>query len=317
MPAGEPSPETPSTALTGDPGSPVARRLTLGTGLHYNVLEWGGDDAALTHTVVLVHGFLDYAYTWQETVAAGLGGHFHVIAPDLRGHGDSDRVGSGGYYHFMDYLADLHEVIGQLGRQRVSLVGHSMGGSVASYYTGSFPARIHRLALLEGLGPPETEHVSAPERVRSWLDAWERVRKLPPRRYRSVEAAAERLVKTDPRLSAELARRLATHGTTRTPDGTYVFKHDPLHLTPGPYPFSLPSAQKFWQQVRCPVLVVDAADSDFHLAPEDTARRLASFTQAASVRSERLAGAGHMMQRHQPAALAKLLREFLHDPEPR
>jgi pimeloyl-ACP methyl ester carboxylesterase len=293
--------------------TPVSRRIKLATGLTYHLLEWGGDDAALTHTVVLVHGFLDYAHTWEDTVAAGLGGRFHLVAPDLRGHGDSDRVGAGGYYHFMDYLADLHEVIAQLGRQRVSLVGHSMGGSVVGYYAGSFPARIHRLAMLEGLGPPEPEQVSFPERVRTWLDAWARVQKLPPRRYKSLAEAAERLCKTDRRLPGELALRLATHGTTQSPDGTFQFKHDPLHTTPGPYPFSVRAAAQFWQEVRCPVLLVDAIDSDFHLAPEDTARRVAAFSGSPALRIEHLANAGHMMQRHQPAALARLLVDFLGD----
>ena len=302
-----------STSMANQPHRPVSRRIQLSTGLTYHLLEWGGDDPALTHTVVLVHGFLDYAHTWDDTVAAGLAGRFHLIAPDLRGHGDSDRVGAGGYYHFMDYLADLHDVIAQLGRQRVSLVGHSMGGSVVGYYAGSFPERVHRLALLEGLGPPEAEHMTFPERIRSWLAAWERVQKLPPRRYRSVEEAAARLLKTDSRLSPELALRLARQGTTVGPDGTYQFKHDPLHTTPGPYPFSVNAASQFWQQVRCPVLVVDAAESDFHLAPEDTARRLAAFSRAASLKQERLPAAGHMMQRHQPAALAKLLLHFLAD----
>ena len=293
--------------------SSISRRLQLGTGLTYHVLEWGGDDPALSHTVVLVHGFLDHAHTWDDTVAAGLAGRFHIIAPDLRGHGDSSHIGPGGYYHFMDYLADLHEVIAQLGRQRVSLVGHSMGGSVVGYYAGSFPERIHRLALLEGLGPPEAEHVSWPDRVRIWLDAWARVRKLPPRRYRSLSEAAERLAKTDSRLPRELALRLAEQGTTPGTDGTYQFKHDPLHTTPGPYPFSVNTASQFWQKVRCPVLVVDAADSDFHLAAADTARRIAAFSQCASLRTERLPAAGHMMQRHQPAALSKLLADFLAD----
>ena len=299
-----------------DSQSPTSRRIALGTGLDYHLLEWGGDDPALTHTVVLVHGFLDYAYTWQDTVAAGLGGRFHLIAPDLRGHGDSDRIGPGGYYHFLDYLADLHEVIAQLGRQRVSLVGHSMGGSVVGYYAGSFPERVHRLAMLEGLGPPESAHVSAPERVRSWLDAWARIRKQAPRRYRSQEEAADRLQKTDPRLAPELARRLATNGTALGADGTYLFKHDPLHLTPGPYPFSVQAAVQFWQQVRCPVLLVEGAESDFHLAPADTERRIAGFSQAATLRRERLPDAGHMMQRHQPVALARLLGEFLSESSP-
>jgi pimeloyl-ACP methyl ester carboxylesterase len=289
---------------------PVSRRLALGTGLTYHVLEWGQADAALTHTVVLVHGFLDYAYTWVDTVAAGLGGRYHVVAPDLRGHGDSDRVGPGGYYHFMDYVADLHEVIGQLGRQKVSLVGHSMGGSVVGYYAGTYPERVHRLAMLEGLGPPEPES-PWPDRVRAWLGAWARVRALPPRRYRSLEEAALRLRKTDPRLPPELALRLAAHGTVGDEASGYAFKHDPLHNTPGPYPFSVATAAQFWQRVTCPVLLVDATESDFHLAPDESARRIAAFTGAASVQQAHVDGAGHMMQRHQPQALAALLDGFL------
>jgi pimeloyl-ACP methyl ester carboxylesterase len=299
-----------------DPIEPASRQLQLATGLRYHLLEWGAGNAALTHTVVLVHGFLDYAYSWADTVAAGLGGRFHLIAPDMRGHGDSDRIGPGGYYHFVDYLADLHEVIGQLGRQRVSLVGHSMGGSVVSYYAGSYPERISHLAMLEGLGPPEPDLSGWPDRVRAWLGAWARVRALPPRRYPSLEEAALRLRKVDPRLSAELALRLAAHGTTVDPSGGYAFKHDPLHNTPGPYPFSIDNAAQFWQRVACPVLFVTATESDFHLAPDDTARRIAAFKKSPGVRVEQLAGAGHMMQRHQPQALATLLAEFLSSPSP-
>src|SRR5262245_26616302 len=136
--------------------TPISRRIPLATGLTCHVLEWGGADAALDHTVVLLHGFLDLAWTWVPTVEAGLAGRFHVVAPDVRGHGDSDRVGPGGYYHFIDYLADLDALVRTLGRRRLSLVGHSMGGSIASYYAGVYPDRVHRLALLEGLGPPET-----------------------------------------------------------------------------------------------------------------------------------------------------------------
>jgi len=55
---------------------------------------------------VLVHGFLDLGYTWHE-VAATLATRAHVIAPDLRGHGDSDWLGAGGYYHFFDYIPEL------------------------------------------------------------------------------------------------------------------------------------------------------------------------------------------------------------------
>src|ERR1700755_2890747 len=136
-----------------------ARKLPLSTGLTYNVLEWDGPPAdagapGSDLTFVLVHGFTDHGYAWHE-VAERLAPHGHVVAPDLRGHGDSDWIGAGGYYYFMDYLADLDDVIGKLARRRVVLAGHSMGGSVSAYYTGMRPERIAALALFEGLGPPD------------------------------------------------------------------------------------------------------------------------------------------------------------------
>src|SRR5690348_15261143 len=102
--------------------TPISRRIPLATGLGCHVLEWGRDQPALDHTVVLLHGFLDLAWTWVPTVEAGLAGRFHVLAPDVRGHGDSDWVGGGGYYHFIDYLADLDDLVRTLGRRRLSLV---------------------------------------------------------------------------------------------------------------------------------------------------------------------------------------------------
>jgi pimeloyl-ACP methyl ester carboxylesterase len=291
--------------VTGEVGhQPVSRRIPLATGLTYHVLEW---DAEVDHTVVLLHGFLDLAWGWVETVRAGLAGRFHLVAPDLRGHGDSDWIGPGGYYHFIDYQADLHDLVAQVGRARVSLVGHSMGGSVAGYYAGSFPERIHRLAMLEGLGPPEVTQ-PVPDRVRTWLDSWRRVRERAPKSYADLAEAAGRLRAHDPLLGEALALELAEQGTTRREDGRLRFKHDPLHATTGPTPFRVAYAAEFWARITCPVLLVDGEKSAFRFAGEEAARRAATF---ASAERAVLAGAGHMMQRHQPATLADMLASFL------
>ncbi len=286
---------------------PTSRRVRLATGLWYHLLEWGAEDRSRDHTVVLIHGFLDLGAGWIETVEAGLGERYHVVAPDMRGHGDSDPVGAGGYYYFADYLADLHELVTQVGRGSVSLVGHSMGGGVASYYTGSYPERIRSLALLEGIGPPPQQE-AGPARVQTWLSSWQRVRERPPRSYASIEEAAARLREHDPLLSHELSLALAERGTRRDEKGGLRFKHDPLHATPGPYGFDRAAAERFWRAVKCPVLLVDASQSAFRLAPDDLAWRRACF---ANVREVTLEGAGHMMQRHRPAELARVLADFL------
>jgi len=290
-------------------GDPKSHMLPLGTGLRYHVLEWGADDVSLDHTVVLLHGFLDMAWGWERTVRARLAGRYHVVAPDLRGHGDSDRVGAGGYYHFVDYVADLHELIAALGRDRVSLVGHSMGGSISSMYAGAFPDRISRVVLLEGLGPPGQD-TAMPDRVKAWLAGWQRAREAERKGYSSLDEAAAQLRRHDPLLDEALSHQLAAHGTRAagSEEGAVRFKHDPLHTTLSPYPFRIEAAASFWQRVTCPVLVVEASESRFHHPPDEMSRRLAFF---ANVERAELADAGHMMHRHQPEALAALLAEFL------
>jgi pimeloyl-ACP methyl ester carboxylesterase len=265
------------------------------------VLEWGDPAAS---PVVLVHGFLDLAWGWEQ-VATRLAARFRVIAPDLRGHGDSDWAGAGGYYYFFDYTADLDDLLGRIDGP-VALVGHSMGGSVAGYYAGARPERVRRLALLEGQGPPEQTD-ALPQRTARWFEAWRAARTRRPTVMASIDEAAARLRKHDPLLAEDRARELASRGTWHHGEGV-SWKHDPLHTTAGPYPFRLDVAASFWQRVACPVLVVDGAESRLRLADDELARRRGYFRDA---RHHVLPGAGHMMQRHQPEALAVLLLEFL------
>ncbi len=283
---------------------PTSRRIALDTGLSYHYLEW--DQAQSSHTLVLVHGFLDSSAGFRDMVQAGLAERFHIIAPDMRGHGDSDRVGAGGYYHFFDYVADLRSLVSALARERTALVGHSMGGSIVGYYAGSYPEGLHRVALLEGMGPPET-HTPAPERVQQWIRAWNRANTRNPQVYASIEDAAERLRQRDDKLPAERALRLAEWGTRQVPEGR-VFKHDPLHLTMGPHAYSVQIASEFWQRITCPVLLVEGEDSTMKPSPSEQGRREAFLRDRRSVR---IPGAGHMMQRHAPEELAALLADFL------
>jgi pimeloyl-ACP methyl ester carboxylesterase len=282
---------------------PNVRRIPLRTGLGLHLLEWGREH---DHTVLLVHGFLDHAWAWED-VATRLASRFHVLAPDMRGHGDSDRVGAGGYYHFMDYVADVAALVDACARPRLAVVGHSMGGGIVGYYAGTYPQRLTHAAFLEGLGPPEQE--MEPARVAAWVQGWARVAAgAPHRKYATLEAAADRLQANDSRLERQLALRLAEKGTRENPDGTRSFKHDPLHLTTGPYGFTFEAAARFWRRVTCPVLLIEGADSDFRLSPEETARRHGCFVNA---RHEIIPGAAHMMHRDKPVDVADALLRFL------
>lgn len=279
-----------------------SRFVPLATGLSYHVVEWGPPDAP---PLVFCHGFLDIAWSWDFLAREGLAERYRMIAPDFRGHGESDRVGAGGYYHFPDYVADLTSLVDGLGLDSFGLVGHSMGGSVVSYFTGAFPDRVNHLALLEGLGPPEGDD-ALPDRIPHWLRGWKRGLAHKRRPYDSLAEAADRLKKTDPFVDDDTALWLAERATERV-DGRYCFRHDPVHLSMGPTPYRVDIASQFWRRINCPVLLVEGSESSFRLAPEIFDERKAYFPHAEQAVIE---GAAHMMMRHQPAALARVLDEF-------
>ena len=174
-----------------------------------------------------------------------------------------------------------------------------MGGSIAAYYAGAFPERVHRLALLEGLGPPESKD-SMPARVATLA---RRVEEGARARAEELRVASTRRRRASPSTirwsRPRLARFLAEKGTTPALGGRIRFKHDPLHATPGPYGFSLAMAEQFWRRVKCPTLIVAGAQSLMRHAPVGGgAARPTCFPHG---RRAVVEGAGHMMQRHQPA----------------
>ena len=100
-----------------------------------------------------------------------------------------------------------------------------------------------------------------------WIDAWRKARAGEPKPIPALDEAARRLIRNDDLLDEPLARKLAELGTRAVPGG-YVWKHDPLHATAGPYPFRLDVAESFWRHVTAPVLVVDGHATNRHLLEE-------------------------------------------------
>jgi pimeloyl-ACP methyl ester carboxylesterase len=289
-----------------DPG-PRERSIDA-NGLKHHVLEW--DHSASDITVVLLHGFLDLAWSFAH-VAARLARSYHVVAPDFRGHGDTQWVGAGGYYYFPDYILDLTRVLPQITRARTYIVGHSMGGTVATYYTGLFPHRVQKLALLEGIGPPGDDPAIAPERVLEHLRTVDNLRSRKPRILQSLDEAVETLTHIYPRVDRQVLREYARCATRPSPDapvGSLRWKYDPLHRTRSPLPFDERMFAAFIRRIECPVLLVDSADRVN--AGLTNYPRQALYTTAVQ---RVLVDSGHMMQLDQPQALAEMVMEFLAD----
>jgi pimeloyl-ACP methyl ester carboxylesterase len=277
-----------------------------GLSLHY--LEWG--DASAGAPIILVHGFLDHAHSWdafvaclqQETTVP-----LWIIAPDCRGHGESGWVGAGGYYHFPDYVRDLDALVRTCEGDAIRLIGHSMGGTISFLFSGTVPARVARLVLIEGVGPMGMEFADAPVRMEKWLSELDQRGRNHFREYSSVEAGARQLEQTNPRLQPELALHLARSGMKQTAAGKWVWRFDPLHRTTSPQPFYSAQAREFLRRITCPVLLIDGEESH-HREWTHIQQRI----EAIGARQvARIKDAGHMVHQDNPSGLAKVIAPFL------
>ncbi|MFW6050805.1 MAG: alpha/beta fold hydrolase [Myxococcota bacterium] len=277
-------------------------RFVTANGLRHHVVEWGEGGGP---PVVLCHGFLDVAFGF-DAVARRLAAAGHrAIAFDFRGHGETDWVGPGGYYHFPDYTLDLHELLGQLADGPVHLVGHSMGGTVACMYAGTVPERVRTLTLVEGIGPPPFPLERTPERFRSWFEGVARARGREPRVMRGLDEALARMRIQNPDLPDDLGRFLAEKATRPVDGGGRAWRFDPLHRTTSPVPFRLEAFRAFLERIEAPVLAV-AGERGYRL--EDEQARLALLPGARLVE---IPAVGHMIHWLAPDALAAHLRTFL------
>jgi pimeloyl-ACP methyl ester carboxylesterase len=258
--------------------------------------------------MVLLHGWMDVSASFQFVVDA-LAQDWDVYAPDWRGYGLTDW-GRSDCYWFPDYVADLDALLEHIQPDRpVNLVGHSLGGNVASIYAGVRPQRIARLVNLEGLGMAPTDPAQAPRRYARWLDELRERPGLRP--YESFSALADRLQKNNPRLARDRAEFLARHWGYATEGGGAVLRGDPAHKIVNPILYRYEEARACWREVTAPLLWVDAAESDYlkraGMTPEQHAERRAAFR---NLRYVTVRDAGHMLHHDQPGEVARLIEEF-------
>lgn len=287
----------------------------------YHLLHWGPPRSEQP-LLVLVHGWMDVGASYQFMVDALSDTFMHqrrIVAIDWRGYGLTDTPPTDSYW-FPDYLADLDALVDLLSPdQAIDLVGHSMGGNVAMMYAGVRAARIRKLVNLEGFGMAATRPAQAPGRLGQWLDELRQHREgsIDLKTYPDVQAVAERLMKTNPRLPQDKAQWLARQWARPDASGQWRILGDAAHKIVNPYLYRVDEVREIFARISAPVLAVEASDDSLgqwwkgKYTLEEYHQRLQSVPVH---RIARIEDAGHMLHHDQPLALAKLLETFLQSP---
>ncbi|MFT3931750.1 MAG: alpha/beta hydrolase [Spongiibacteraceae bacterium] len=281
---------------------PVSKTYrSQGLTLHY--LDWGNETAP---PLLLVHGMWDHARSW-DWIARELRHDWHVIAPDLRGHGDSDWSPDGAYLASY-YLLDFADLIDTLGYAQINIVAHSFGGNPATRYAALYPERVRKLVLIDAMGPTAPvvarwNELGTVKRMREWLEKRRDTEKA-QRRFASVEEAAERLMKTNKLLTSAYAHHLALHGVRRHSDG-YSWKQDPVVGNFLPEDFAIDLAE-YWRKITASTLICWGSES--WTTNPATDGRSAYFRDHRNLTFEH---AGHWLHHDQFDKFVAALQEFL------
>ena len=287
-------------------------------GCRYHLLRWG-PPSATQPPLVLAHGWMDVAASWQFMVDA-LSEDFlrdrQIMAFDWRGYGLTESPATDSYW-FPDYLGDLDALLDVISPQRaIDLVGHSMGGNVVTMFAGVRPDRIRRLVNLEGFGMPATRAAQAPRRLSQWLDELRQHREgaIDLKTYPDAGAVADRLMKTNPRLPRDKAEWLARHWARPDANGQWRILGDAAHKIVNPYLYRVDEVLEILKRISAPVLAVEASDDSLgqwwqgKYTLDEYHQRLQSVPRH---RIARIENASHMLHHDQPQALAQLLEQFL------
>jgi pimeloyl-ACP methyl ester carboxylesterase len=264
---------------------------TNGLRLHY--LDWGNDEQ---QPMLLLHGFLGHAHVWDD-FALTFRAHYHLIALDQRGHGES-QWSKEAAYSIDDHFSDIAHFIETLDLNDLIVVGHSMGGRNALFYAACSPQKVKRLILVDSR---PNDNPQASQALRHLLVSF-------PLRAGSLNEVAQALQNLYPYLSKKFCHHIASHGYRQVQDGEFVPKCDmAMRLQSEGAGYATEDLWLFMKQVTCPTLIVRGKQSPF-LSRQD-ARKMCKLIPKAELRE--IPESTHMPAQENPMAFNKIISHFL------
>jgi pimeloyl-ACP methyl ester carboxylesterase len=275
-----------ASLVAAQPPAGVDRTATA-NGLRLHYLEWG--DPAKP-PMILLHGIARHAHTFDHIAPAFARDH-HVIALDMRGHGDSAWSPEGAYL-VQDYVRDLEALVAALRLRRLTLLGNSTGGRVVQVFAGLHPDLVDRI-VVEDVGP---------ERPQNIADAFARRVEQEANGWATEDELVAQLVAANRRTPEPLLRTYAHFGVKPRGDGRLIWKRDP-NLVKG---FVETELWDTVSKIRAPALYVIGGGS--RIVPPETQERLKQTLP--DCRVVVMPGLGHYPSEEDTAGFMKIVSEF-------
>jgi pimeloyl-ACP methyl ester carboxylesterase len=282
---------------------PRSRRVPGAHGIDLHVLEWSEEGVPL----LLLHGFGNDAHIWED-FAPAVAPYYRTLALDHRGHGDSAWDPERRYDHDT-MVADVECATAALGIERLVLVGHSLGGRIATLFAGRHPERMAGLVLVD-IGPELDPRGIL--RIRMEVESSQEPV------FGSVEEYGRLLALHYPAAQPKALLRMARHGVRQRSDGRFVLKMDPALRGAGFAGSPDEAAERERQmseaqwdalrRVACPTLVVRGAASDVFSA--ETADQMVDEVLA-SGRLAVVPRAGHSVMTDNPEGFRDAVAAFV------
>jgi len=269
------------------------KNVTLSNGLKVHYYEWPASGPKL----VFLHPSSGYGRMWEWTVDR-LGGRFHVLALDQRGHGDSGRPD--GDYSAEEYANDLYLFFRQIGIEGAVIAGQSLGGRVGMVFAATWPQHVQALGLVGG--PHASNFFPTREATISVLGSAQRMLESKTE-FPSREAALEALRTTRPRDREEARRHRVEHNMVAIPGGV-AYKYDKVRVAMG-LAHMADDLRKYAAKTECPVAIL-RGDSGAELGA-DLAKDISTCWKNAFVIDVE---GDYALQMENPAGLAQALVSF-------
>ena len=270
-------------------------------GCECSVAEWNPDGKTI---VLALHGWLDNLATF-ETLASCMP-EIRLIAIDFPGHGHSEHLESGKAYYFIDGLFLIDDLIEHFHLDSVNLLGHSMGGAIATIYAAIQPDRVKNLLLIEALGPVTSPDSKAPENLTKALSQRRALKNKRKPVYPSFEqalAARAEVSEIEPKLIKPLVERALT-----SIDGGYTWRADSRLRIPSPLRMSEAQLRCILPNILAKTLLIEAKSGLLQSANAEYIQQRKPLVKHLEVH---LLPGSHHLHLEYPEEIASLVKEFI------